>query len=88
VRQRARAAYRRLEALHREYFVSKWRSGLQREASRQEDAFLAWVFLEALGVESPASWYTLELYPEVLESFHQWHQRMGLRRFPEPGVCC
>ncbi|BBL80962.1 hypothetical protein RxyAA322_28160 [Rubrobacter xylanophilus] len=83
-----RDLYRRMEELHDEFFVSKWRSGLQREAARQQDALMAMLFLEALGIPNPAGYYTLELYPEFVEEFHRWHQRMGMNRFPEPGFCC
>lgn len=83
-----RDLFRRLEELNDEFFVSKWRSGLQREAARQEDALMAMLFLEALGVPNPTSYYSLELYPEFVESFHRWHQRMGMPSSPEPGFCC
>ena len=36
-----REVYRRVEELHDEYFVGRWRSGLQREAGRQQDALMA-----------------------------------------------
>ena len=45
-------------------------------------------FLEALGVPNPTSYYSLALYPEFVESFHQWHRRMGMETFPEAGFCC
>lgn len=83
-----RGWYQGLERFHREFFVGRWRSGLQREATRQQDALMAMLFLEALGVQNPASYFTLELYPEFVESFHQWHRRMGMERFPSSGVCC
>ena len=79
---------RRLDELNDEFFASKWRSGLQREATRQQDALMAMLFMEALGVPNPTSYYALELYPEFVESFHQWHRRMGIQTFPEAGFCC
>lgn len=85
---RWRAWYERLEELHREFFVAPWRSGLQREATRQQDLLLAMVFLEALGIENPAGYYTLDLYPEFVASFHEWHRRMGMETFGDAGVCC
>ncbi|CAN5281259.1 hypothetical protein BH20ACT9_BH20ACT9_05150 [soil metagenome] len=85
---RWRVWYRRLDELHDAYFVGRWRSGLRREARRQEELLLALLFLEALGVENPAGYQTLELYPHLVESFHAWHRRAGMERFPEPGVCC
>ncbi|WP_200900286.1 cory-CC-star protein [Rubrobacter aplysinae] len=83
-----RAIYGKIEELHREFFVSKWRAGMQREAGQQQDALMAMLFLEALGVPSPTSYYTLELYPEFVESFHRWHLRMGIQTFPDGGFCC
>ncbi len=83
-----RELYRRIEELHDDYFVGRWRSGLQREASRQQDALMAMLFLETLGVPNPTSYYALELYPEFVESFHRWHRRMGVDTFPEAGFCC
>lgn len=85
---RVRRGLRRFVELHDEFFVSKWRSGLQREAHRQQDLLVTLVFLEALGVENPAGYYTLELYPELVESFHEWHRRQGMDRAPEAGFCC
>ncbi len=83
-----RRAWRRVDALHDEYFVGRWRAGLRRAARRQEDTFMALVCLDALGIDNPASWYLLEAYPELAERFHQGHLAAGLARFPEPDVCC
>ncbi|TCJ16456.1 hypothetical protein E0L93_10070 [Rubrobacter taiwanensis] len=80
--------YRKLEEFNDEFMVSRWRSGLQREATQQQDALMAMLFLEALGVPNPTSYYSLELYPEFAEEFHRWHRRMGMNRFPESGFCC
>jgi hypothetical protein len=81
-------AYRRLEEMHREFFVGRWRAGLQREADRQQEVLMAMLFLEALGVPNPAAYHTLDLYPQFVESFHRWHRRAGMNKFPDPGVCC
>ncbi|HUH08446.1 MAG TPA: cory-CC-star protein [Egibacteraceae bacterium] len=88
VAARARHGLRRAVALHSELFVVPWRAGLQREANRQQDLLMTLMFLEALGVENPAAYYTMELYPELLASFHDWHRRQGMPRSPEPGMCC
>jgi hypothetical protein len=80
--------YRKVEEFNDEFMLARWRSGLQREATQQQDALMAMLFLEALGVPNPTSYYALELYPEFVEEFHQWHRRMGMKDFPEPGFCC
>jgi hypothetical protein len=85
---RLRTAWRRLEGWHDALFVAKWRSALQREARRQEDAFVAVLYLSAFGIDDPSGFVTLELTPELVDSFHRWHQQQGLDRFPDVGVCC
>lgn len=83
-----RQAWRRIVALHDAYFVGRWRAGLRGEVARQEDAWVALLFLEAFGIESPAAYHTLELRPELVEAFHRWHQREGVDRLSEAGICC
>lgn len=80
--------WRRLNRYHDELFVAPWRAGIARAARSEEDALLAMLFLEALGVSGPADFYALELYPDLIEAFHRWHQRMGIEQFPEAGICC
>lgn len=84
---RLRRAWRRLDDLHEAFFVGRWRSALQREAQRQDDELLALLFLDSLGVEDPAAYWTLELYPGLVEEFHGWHRRQGRDRL-DGAVCC
>ncbi len=77
-----------MSAYHDELFLVPWRAGVAREARREEDVLVALLFLEALGVQGPADYFALELYPDLIEAFHDWHQRMGMETFPEAGVCC
>jgi hypothetical protein len=83
-----RQTWARLTAWHDALFLSRWRSGLQREARRQEDVFVALLYLSAFGIDDPSGFATLELTPELVESFHRWHQSQGVDRFPDVGVCC
>lgn len=85
---RLRRAWRRLDEAHDAVFVAPWRSGLRREVRRQEDTLLALVFLDSLGIENPAGYETLELYPYLVGDLHDWHRRQGMDTFPTPGVCC
>jgi hypothetical protein len=82
------AAYRRVERGHDALFVAPWRAGIARAARDKQDLLLTLVFLEALGVEPPAPLVALELHPELVEGYHDWHRRSGLDRAPMPGVCC
>jgi hypothetical protein len=83
-----RERLRRVSDWHDQLFVAKWRSGLQREARRQEDDFLALLLLSSYGIDDPAEYHTLPLTAEMVESFHRWHQREGFDHFPSGGVCC
>lgn len=80
--------WERVAGWHDELFVAKWRSGLQRAARDQQDAFLAVLLLSAFGIDDPAGYYTLDITPELVEDFHAWHQAQGIDRFPATGVCC
>lgn len=85
---RIRSAYRTVERLHTELFITKYRSALQREARLQEDAFLATLYLAAFGIDDPSAYHTLPVTGELVQGFHAWHQRQGLDQFPDFGVCC
>lgn len=85
---RIRSAYRTVERLHTELFITKYRSALQREARLQEDAFLATLYLTAFGIDDPSAYHTLPVTGELVQGFHAWHQRQGLDQFPDFGVCC
>ncbi len=80
--------WRRILAWHDALFVTKWRSALQREAQQQEDTLVAILYLSAFGIDDPAAYHTLPVTAEYVDRFHTWHQRQGLDRFPDPGVCC
>lgn len=78
-------------------FLAGWEQALrvgqdaaaQRELDEADDLFLLLCFGESFGLPNPAAWYTLELYPLLLEEFHDWHRRMGMQRSPlEHLRCC
>lgn len=85
---RIRSAFHHIESFLDQFWLSKWRSALQREARRQEDVLMALLFLEGVGIENPAGYQTLDMVPELIESFHRWHREQGIDRFPDVGVCC
>jgi len=69
-------------------YVAPYRRVIRREYLRQRDLQFVLGFSDLLGVPSPLQLYTLELVPEVLDSFHQWHRRMGMEEPPEEGFRC
>ena len=69
-------------------FFAPYRSAIYREQLRQRDLFFVIGFSDLLGVPNPVTFYTLELYPELIEQFHAWHLRMGMEHGPEGGFRC
>lgn len=84
VRRRLRAAREIYEGI----FIAPYRSQIYREYLRERDLFLVLGFADLLGAPHPVAFYTLELYPEVIEHFHQWHRRLGMEQPPEGGFRC
>ncbi|AXF57599.1 cory-CC-star protein [Salicibibacter kimchii] len=64
------------------------RSEIKRELRDEDDIFYLLSFSEMLGIPNPVSYYTLELYPEMVEEFHDWHLRMGMEKSPIDGIRC
>ena len=84
VRRRLRAALDIYEGM----FFAPYQAQIYREYRDRRDLFLLMSFGELTGVPNPVSFYTLELYPELIEQFHQWHLRLGLEHAPEGGFRC
>lgn len=76
-------------ALGEQYYNAPYRAAIARAKRDEDDLFMLLVFSEMMGVPNPASWYTLELQPLLLERFHDWHTRMGMERSPlDHFRCC
>ena len=69
-------------------FMAPYRSAIHRQYLEERDAFLLLSFSDLMGVPNPVQFYTLELYPELIEQFHEWHLRMGMPRPPDGGFRC
>lgn len=61
---------------------------IKRELRDENDLFLLMCFSELLGIPNPVSYYTLELYPYILDQFHEWHLRMGMEKSPLDHIRC
>lgn len=88
VGSRALTALQAARDIYEGIFIAPYRAALHREQRRQHDLFLLLVLSDMLGVPNPVSFYTLELYPEVIGHYHDWHLRMGLPHPPEGGFRC
>ncbi len=75
--------------LVREFYDVRHRGALKREQRDEDDLFMLLVFSEMMGIPNPATYYTLELQPILLERFHTWHTRMGMEHSPlDDFRCC
>ena len=64
------------------------RTEIARELRDEDDLFLLLLYSEMIGIPNPVYYYTLELYPYMIESFHDWHLRMGMEKSPLSGIRC
>ena len=79
----------KLRALLTEFYVAPYRGAVARARRDEDDLFMLFVYAEMMGVPNPATYYTLELQPLLLERFHEWHTRIGLEHSPlDHFRCC
>lgn len=64
------------------------RQEIARELRDEDDLFFLLLYSEMLGIPNPVFYYTLELYPYMIEEFHAWHLRMGMDKSPMVGIRC
>ena len=83
-----RRAYHRLDAWHERWFMGRWRAAIRRDAQQHGDVLQAVVMLEALGVDNPLAYETLEAVPHLIADVHDWHRRLGRAEYGNPAVCC
>ena len=75
------------EILHGAAF-GRYERELRQQTAELNDLFLLLCFMEAAGMPNPATLYLLEVYPYLLDQFHQWHRRMGIERSPLDNLPC
>ncbi len=66
----------------------RYERDLRQQTAELQDLFMLLCFMEAAGMPNPATLYLLEVYPYLLEQFHQWHRRMGIERSPIDSLPC
>ena len=86
--QKIKSVLKEIKHFYREMYYVPYRQTMQREIQRRDDMFKLLVMSEMLGLPNPASFYTLELMPFMLEDFHKWHTRMGMEKSPLEGFRC
>lgn len=83
-----KAWYQKASFYAEEAYNAPYRSAIARAKREQDDLFMLLIFSEMMGVPNPASYYTLELQPLLMERFHDWHIRMGMEHSPLDNIKC
>jgi hypothetical protein len=68
--------------------LGRWEHEVRQQTAELNDLFLLLCFMEATALPNPATLYLLEVYPYLLEQFHEWHRRMGIERSPLGSLPC
>ncbi len=79
---------KKLIAFYEEVLRMPHRQEIARELRDEDDLFFLLLYSEMLGIPNPVFYYTLELYPYMIEEFHEWHLRMGMEKSPMVGIRC
>ncbi|MFD1361541.1 cory-CC-star protein [Lentibacillus salinarum] len=79
---------KKLAAFYEEVLRMPHRQEIARELRDQDDLFLLLLYSEMIGIPNPVYYYTLELYPYMIDEFHDWHLRMGMDKSPLNGIRC
>lgn len=79
---------KKLIAFYEEVLELPHRTEIARELRDEDDLFLLMLYSEMLGIPNPVYYYTLELYPYMIEEFHDWHLRIGMEKSPLTGIRC
>ncbi|MDX1588805.1 MAG: cory-CC-star protein [Oleiphilaceae bacterium] len=83
-----RRRWRQINEVCDNLYVTPYRRTARRARRREDDLFRLLLMSEALGIPNPASFYTLEMLPFLMEDFHEWHKRMGMDHSPLEGFRC
>ena len=87
-KQKLRELGQEIKEFYQEIYLAPYRAEHLREIRSQDDLFMVMLFAEQLGLPNPVGWYTMELYPVIMESLHEWHLRMGMEHSPFDGMKC
>lgn len=77
-----------LKEILKEFYRLKFGQELEREAQKLEEILLFLVFADYFGFSTPFKFYLIELFPELVEEFHKWHKKLGLKMSPLDWIRC
>ncbi len=77
-----------LSEILKELFRIKLGQSLSRSARELDEVFLFFMFADYFGLPNPYRIHLLECMPLLIEEFHNWHKRMGLKTSPLEWITC
>ena len=78
----------RLAEILRGAAMASYERDLRQQTAELNDLFLLLCYMEIVGLPNPATLYLLDVYPYLLEQFHEWHRRMGIEHSPLGSLPC
>jgi hypothetical protein len=70
----------------KQFLYIKFKMPIVEEYQYYEEILLIMAFIDYFGLENPIGIFSLDIYPDVIEAFHNWHQKMNLKSYNFP--CC
>lgn len=73
------------------YYEVSYKRTIKKEQEDLEACFMLLAFSEMMGIANPYEFYMLELIPDLMPKFHQWHKKAGFEKSPFdffPCACC
>ncbi|MEO0144260.1 MAG: hypothetical protein ABIL49_06110 [candidate division WOR-3 bacterium] len=70
----------------KQFIYLKFKMPIIQEYKHNEEFLILMAFLDFFGLENPIGIFSIELYPDFIEAFHNWHKRINLKNYNFP--CC
>ncbi|MEX0691579.1 MAG: hypothetical protein WD934_05570 [Gemmatimonadales bacterium] len=75
-------------SVYRDLFFRPFQLHAARARRAEQERLFLLLGPELLGLPFPLHPLALELLPELLAQYHEWHRRLGHERAPEGGFRC
>ncbi|MEO0225288.1 MAG: hypothetical protein ABIL76_09395 [candidate division WOR-3 bacterium] len=70
----------------KQFLYIRFKMPIVEEYEYYQEILLILAFLDYFGLENPLGIFSLDIYPDFIEVFHNWHQKMNLKNYNFP--CC
>lgn len=77
-----------LGRIYADLFFRPYRLEALRAARAEHERLFLLLGPELIGLPHPLHPFALELLPELIAQYHEWHRRLGHERAPEGGYRC